>query len=768
MLKKSRMVAALAAGLCSAALTVPVWTQEKAGEEEQRLSYEGYSLAWQEEFEGETLNRDDWNVELHDPGWVNEEWQSYVDSEENIYLKDGKLVLKPVKSVDENGEASYTSGRINTQNKHNFKYGIFEARVKVPKGKGYLPAFWLMAADENLYGQWPRCGEIDIMEIHGSDTTTTYGTAHYGNPHKQSQGSFLLDKGTYAEDYHTFAVEWLPGKLNWYVDGMLFHTESDWYSRTEGQGEITYPAPFDQDFYIILNLAVGGSWIGYPDETTDFENEAFEIDYVKVYQKDSYDENVEKPEKQVMLREADENGNYIINGSFADAEELTDTSDWRFLTAEGGIAEAQIEDSAIAIKTDNEGTVDYSIQLVQPQLPMQKGGTYRVSFDAWAKEDRTMKVGVTAPDNGYVRYMQDTVVELTTEKQNFVYEFTMEQEDDANARLEYNLGNAGSAAQVYITNVVLEKIDQKDIAEEEKTILADGNYVYNGNFQEGKGHLGFWNIQPAGTAEVTALEDGRRIKMEVTQEALRDQPAIVSQSGLALAAGTEYALSFAAEGEADKTVQVEVAGNSFDVKLSDDNTAYSYVFTAANGQEKNDLLFTFCEPGIYYLDQIRIVENTLIKNGSFRAGLAGYEAYVDSSAEASCVVDSLTEDNAADFTINDTGDQAWKIQLKQGSIELESGQKYRLSLDAKASVDRKLMFAVQRDGSADDDWTPYSGEKVVDLTSEYQTFVVDFQMEYPTDPKSILSISMGAIDGTQITQQHRICIDHINLEKLES
>lgn len=117
-------------------------------------THKGYTLKWEEQFNGNSLNTNDWNVELHEPGWVNSELQAYVNSDKNIYVKDGNLVLKPVKTVDSNGDVSYTSGRVNTQNKHNFKYGLFEARVKVPAGKGFLPAFWMMPADENLYGQY--------------------------------------------------------------------------------------------------------------------------------------------------------------------------------------------------------------------------------------------------------------------------------------------------------------------------------------------------------------------------------------------------------------------------------------------------------------------------------------------------------------------------------------------------------------------------------------------------------------------------------------
>ena len=179
-------------------------------------------------------------MELHKKGWVNEEWQAYVDSDKNIQVKDGKLLIKPVETVNEDGTKSYTSGRINTQGKHDFKYGYFECRAKVPTGKGYLPAFWMMPTDENLYGQWPKCGEIDIMEVMGQETNKAYGTIHYGEPHDQSQGTYTVDaKDNFADQYHTYACDWEPGKITWYIDGVKYHEESDWFSAKSGQGEVT-------------------------------------------------------------------------------------------------------------------------------------------------------------------------------------------------------------------------------------------------------------------------------------------------------------------------------------------------------------------------------------------------------------------------------------------------------------------------------------------------------------------------------------------------
>lgn len=746
-------------------------TETKDQEQDTDLSYEGYDLKWEDQFEGETLNRDDWNVELHDPGWVNNELQSYVDSPENIYIKDGSLVLKPVEK-NEDGSVSYTSGRVNTQNKHDFKYGLFEARVKVPEGQGFLPAFWMMPTNENLYGQWPRCGEIDIMEVLGNDTDTSYGTIHYGNPHSESQGSYTLEEGTFSDEYHVFDVEWEPGKISWYVDGKLIHTEDNWYSATEGQGEITYPAPFDQPFYIILNLAVGGNWPGNPDETTDIENAAYYIDYVKVYQKDSYDENVTKPIEEVILRDPDENGNYIINGDFSEKEDLTDDKEWIFLTALGGEAEAEIGDNEIAVNTVNAGTVDYSVQLVQPDLPMKQGGVYQLKFDAYADTDRTMKVGVSAPDRSFRRYLEDTVVNLTPEKQTYTFGFTMTDSDDANGRLEFNMGAAGSTAGIRISNVSLKKTDEIVITDGEKGILADGNYVYNGSFQEGEERLGYWDVKKNDGAEVSVTNENniRRLMVNAPEGTSADNPVIVSQTDLALSSGNTYAMSFTAEGEPGKKILVKVAGQKYEFELNGAEQEYEDKLTVADEHADTDLSFVFETPGTYYIDNVRIEEDSLIKNGSFNAGFSGYEPYVDSSisSDVTYVVDSLSEDNAADFTINNTGDAAWKIQLKQNNVELEKGQWYRLSLDAKASRPRELMFAIQRDGSSDDDWTPYSGEKIVELGTDYNKYEAVFQMTGETDPKALLSISMGAVRGKPITEKHRICIDNINLEKIDA
>ncbi|MBQ6039427.1 MAG: family 16 glycosylhydrolase [Oscillospiraceae bacterium] len=437
------------------AATEPADTTEPAAETADVPEIDGYDLLWHDEFDGSSLDESIWNYEPHEPGWTNEELQEYTTSTDNVFLRDGKLVIKAIKS-EKDGSDYYTSGKVTAQNKKDFTYGKVVASAKVPAGKGLWPAIWMMPQDEQHYGQWPKCGEIDIMEVLGSRLETAYGTLHYGEPHAEQQGTYVLDNGTFADDFHEFSVEWEPGEMRWYIDGNLYHTVNDWFTAVEGEDDKPYPAPFDQPFFVQMNLAVGGTWPGNPDASTDFDKAEFEVDYVRVYQKPEYDTNVTKPEKN--YREALEDGNFIYNGDFSEKEDLTDDVNWKFLLFEGGKGAAEIRDNMMVITTENEGTVDYSVQLVQPEMPMIKGKKYRVTFDAWADEERDIIVCVSAPNAGWIRYLQDTTLTVSKEQKTYTYDFEMKDKDDPLGRLEFNLGHKGSTATVYLTNVRLEEI----------------------------------------------------------------------------------------------------------------------------------------------------------------------------------------------------------------------------------------------------------------------------------------------------------------------
>lgn len=416
---------------------------------------EGYNLLWNDEFSGSALDESKWNYEPHEPGWTNEELQEYTTSTDNVFLRDGKLVIKAIKS-EKNGKDYYTSGKVTGQNKTDFSYGKVVVSAKVPEGQGLWPAIWMMPKEESYYGQWPKCGEIDIMEVLGNDVSTAYGTLHFGEPHGEIQGTWGLTGQTYADSFHEYSVEWEPGEIRWYIDGNLYNTANDWFTAVQGEDEKPYPAPFNQPFFVQMNLAVGGTWPGNPDATTDFDKAEFEVDYVRVYQKPEYNMNVKKPEKK--FREALEDGNFIFNGDFSEAEDLTDDVNWKFLLFNGGEGSAEIKDNMIVITSQAEGTEEYSVQLVQPDLPMIKGKKYRVTFDAYADEERDIVVCVSAPSAGWIRYLQDTKLTLTTEKQSFTYDFEMKEKDDNNGRLEFNMGKRGSTATVYISNVRVEEI----------------------------------------------------------------------------------------------------------------------------------------------------------------------------------------------------------------------------------------------------------------------------------------------------------------------
>lgn len=761
----------------------PKPTQPTNPDDTDKIVYTEADLKWEDDFEGTSLNTKYWNVEAHDPGWVNNESQKYVSEEENkttqnITVKDGYLTIQARKDTDANGNTTYTSGRINTQNKQNFQYGKFEARIKVPYGNAFLPAFWMMPADESLYGQWPKCGEIDIMEVlGGKDTKTSYSTLHFGEPHTESQGTYKLKDGVkdFAEDFHVYACEWDPGEIRFYVDGKLFYKTSDWFSKKQGFGEVAYPAPYDQPFYIILNLAVGGSWPGKPDAEKEFgDNAQMVVDYVKVYQKENYDTNVEKPEKEpVKLREPDATGNYVINGDFSTEESFADEENWYLHLENDGKATAAIENGMLVITPEETGAQNHSIQFLQPDVPLEQGYKYKLSFKAYADEERTMLVDMPNIQT-WNRYLADTKVTLSTkpdtELKPFEYTFDMTSPSDAQSRIEFNFGNNQSTAKVYIDDVRLEKVGEIEIPDETKSVLPDGNYVYNGDFSQGKNRLDYWTVEENSKVSVTNEKNVRELKVVVGSA-----PVTVKQD-IAITGGKKYKIMFDVHADGENCfMEAGVAEKTFTLdSLTKEKQEYRNIFETGADMKSSELVLTFEKPGTYYVDNVRIQEDALLLNGDFSAGTTGYEVFVDGSAKASGSIDSLNEEGVTAFAmdIEDTGDADWKIQLKQNDVKLGNGKCYRLAFDAKSTKDRQITYAIQRNGSVhkdtdgNEDWTPYV-QKTVNLTNEYTKYENLFKMTEETDEGSIFNIAMGAVGGTKITDKHTVYIDNIVLEEID-
>ncbi len=242
----------------------------------------GWRLVWHDEFDGDSVDPARWEFEADAKGGGNAELQYYVTN--NVSVRDGFLFIEARKGpyAGPEGTREFTSSRIRTKARGDWKYGRFEIRVKLPKGQGLWPAIWMLPTD-NVYGRWPHSGEIDIMELLGHEPNRVYGTLHYSD--REQQHAFrgtncTLAASTFADEFHVFKLDWKPGVMRWYLDDQLYQTQTHWTSGTN-----FFPSPFDQRFHLILNLAVGGNWPGNPDANTVFP-QAMIVDYVRVYQKE--------------------------------------------------------------------------------------------------------------------------------------------------------------------------------------------------------------------------------------------------------------------------------------------------------------------------------------------------------------------------------------------------------------------------------------------------------------------------------------------------
>lgn len=245
-----------------------------------------YQLVWQDEFNGSAVDLSKWEPQIGTGcpnlcGWGNNELQYY--RAENAVVSGG--VLKITAKQESFGGQQYTSARLRTKFLGDWKRGRFEMRAKMPIGRGIWPAFWMLPTDE-VYGTWAASGEIDILEYLGHQPNRVFGTLHYGGTFPANQltsNAFTLGSGTFHDDYHIFALEWDECSMRWLIDGNVYATQRSWFS-TGGP----YPAPFDERFHLLLNMAVGGNLPGPPDGTTVFPQE-YLIDWVRVYQEPGAD-----------------------------------------------------------------------------------------------------------------------------------------------------------------------------------------------------------------------------------------------------------------------------------------------------------------------------------------------------------------------------------------------------------------------------------------------------------------------------------------------
>jgi beta-glucanase (GH16 family) len=270
-----------------------------------------WTLVWSDEFEGDRIDPLKWDFDIGNgffdyqhhtwiAGWGNEELQYYTAEPRNVFVKNSQLTIRAVKESLHG--CGYTSARLKTRQRDGTplfsqRYGKFEFRAKVPWGKGLWPALWMLPLDD-AYGGWAASGEIDVMEIVGEKPHEVLSSIHFGSTYPERSlitNVHALPTGGSVADWHVYTVEWEPGEIRFYVDGVHTATHDHWWSCSktrEGKGLVPkraadlnpWPAPFDQPFYLVMNVAVGGNFPGVPNAATHFPAEMV-VDYVRVYER---------------------------------------------------------------------------------------------------------------------------------------------------------------------------------------------------------------------------------------------------------------------------------------------------------------------------------------------------------------------------------------------------------------------------------------------------------------------------------------------------
>lgn len=243
-------------------------------------SYAGWKQSWADEFDGPAIDQSVWTHEIGngDNGWGNNELEYYTDAPENSRIENGQLVIE-ARDDAWNGK-KYTSARMITKGAKSFTYSRTDIRAKLPTGQGIWPALWMLGDNIDSKG-WPACGEIDIMELIGNQPASSHATVHFGadfSQHKYVGKNYTLSGEIFMDRFHVFSVVREPNHMWFYIDDILFF---DFTSKdTQGQ-----PYPFNQPFFFLFNVAIGGDWPGNPDATTVFPQEML-VDYIRVFEKE--------------------------------------------------------------------------------------------------------------------------------------------------------------------------------------------------------------------------------------------------------------------------------------------------------------------------------------------------------------------------------------------------------------------------------------------------------------------------------------------------
>ncbi|CAM3170162.1 carbohydrate binding domain-containing protein [Paenibacillus lupini] len=771
---------------------------------------EEWELVWNDEFDGtgshldtNGVNLDKWGYQLGTgsqyglDGWGNNEQQSY--EADNMKVEDGKLVITAKKEANTNNKP-YTSGRIFTQDTFTKAYGKFEAKLKLPKGQGFWPAFWMMPATSE-YGTWASSGEIDIMEAVGRLPGEVSGTIHYGKAapgNRYTGNKYTFPEGVDFSGEHVYAVEWEPGEIRWLVDGKVYQTQNNWNSWGIDQpAKYAYPAPFDKPFYMILNLAVGGNFDGGRMPTDD-NARTMEVDYVRVYdKKGGYSTaGLEEPKVDREPLPADHkeaiNGNYVHDVNFANGFKTvttdTDTLDpekWNFVhvptyNGNGSIGTDVIGGTTYAkAEITNGGSQDYAVQLIQ-NVTVGKGRYYKLSFDAKSSTNRTMsaKIGGGA-DRGWGTYSDVLSVNLTDEFKNYSMTFQMAADTDVLARLELNIGL--NTNPVWIGNVKLEEVDAPDPYNEDAAKEPiQGNHVYNGSFDLGRlDRLTYWHFNTADGAAATASvdPDAREFTANITNGGTGAASITLLQKGVNLIPNNDYEVKFKASATSNRTIKVGIQKQDgtnvvdpIEVNLIASSAVQTVNFNSAEAaDDKATLVFMLggndADVTIDNVVMTRLTNNGIgdlpladqfpLKNGDFSNGKTSWNLHVQGSYDGWDKVTGYTEDaGSMKVNVSSVGNNPWDVMLMQNDFNLNKDNTYVVSVDLKSTAERDVEIVVDNAGGR-------LLSKMEHLTADYQTFT--YELPVTADTLASFKVLLGK-QTTNPAGAHDVYMDNVRVE----
>ncbi|MGN0243320.1 MAG: carbohydrate binding domain-containing protein [Lachnospiraceae bacterium] len=804
-------------------LTAPLY--EKVVIHQKRYLKQQWNLAWQDEFGGTQISLGRWSVqegtgaEYGLDGWGNNEQQLYTspfaDAKypgDNITVSDGALTIAAQAATNEERDLTgkkYTSGRIWTMNDDGTaplfaqQYGKIEAKIKMPAGLGYegiWPAFWMLPVDKT-YGGWPLSGEIDIMEARGRQPNKVDGTIHFGQPwpnNVSDGGSIIWENDEDAiTDFHVYDIEWEPGEIRWYCDGALFYTAKNWYSQASGSpSPFTYPAPYDQRFYIILNMAVGGTFdVNRVPSDDVLDNAKMVVDYVRTYtavDSSTYETNPDKPKltKDKLpskAKKADKNKDYITDGEFKKVVIKTDNGTaaskdgWTFATLPefSGSATLKTENGSAKIDIKNAGNAVHSVQLMQ-NVPIVYGRYYEISFDAKSTSTRTLTVKAgddgTGDDNGDNVWTSYGIVDttITDKMEHYSSVFQMTKPTNSTCRLEFNMG--GSTAGLTLENIHFKEV--KDSSGDEngrKRVLNDGNVIYNGSFNVGGiQHMTYWNLKGANkdvqkrvsilpvlsTKEYLPISvisgHDQAAGYAVCMKPEKQEKLQIYQVGNQFQKDKNYTVSFDAYSEAAAKIVVKIMNKAGKVlytsvaqSMEHGDTYRTYSHTIQMKKTDRDArVVVQVEGGTTYITNLSVMGEKVLRdfedisvypiaNGSFENEKTGWTTYGEVEMMIESDADQKNHKKVMAASVTKKG-YNWEKMLIYDGIQLASGVTYKFEFDAKSDVVNPLVSVAMEDTN----YTRHFEQSNVMIKKSWRHYSYTFTSN--SDNKVALKFLLGA------------------------